>query len=141
MAANPIGMMISDGEILLRREIFNMPGKNNAIAPMFWINPERIPTERDKNPIILGFRPPTFSNTSWEKRSITPVFSIPRPMIMTAIITITALLEKPDSISFGVKIPVHPSTNMQTIATMSIRTISRMSIITVTTRITNTVII
>lgn len=139
MAANPIGMIKADAGIVSRREILRIPGKKSAAAPMFCINPESIPTDKDIAPITLDFLVPTFSKTARENRSMMPVLAMPCPKIMTAIIAITALLEKPESVSCGVSTPVHPNASMQTSATTSMRTASKMSATTVAMRIVRTV--
>jgi hypothetical protein len=104
------------------------------------IRPESAPTDKDITPITLDSLVPTFSKTARENRSMMPVLAMPCPKIMTAIIAITALLEKPESVSCGVSTRVHPNASMQTSATTSMRTTSKMSAIIVAMRIIRTVL-
>ncbi len=134
-----LGIIQADAGILSRREMFRMPGRNSAAAPMFCMNPESTPTEMDITPITPDLPVPTFFSTAFENLSIIPVLAIPCPRIITAIIAITALLEKPERVSRAVSTPVHPRASMQRRATTSIRKTSRIRAITVATSMIRTV--
>jgi hypothetical protein len=141
IAEKPIGIIRDEAGILVLRETCMMPGKKSAAAPMFCIKPDKIPTEEEIRTISFFLLVPAFLIANPEKFSIIPVLAMPRPSIITDIIAITALLENPENISCGVRIPVQPKASIQQIATTSMRTSSKISIRTVAERIVRTIII
>jgi hypothetical protein len=68
-----------------------------------------------------------------------PVLEIPKPITITAIMAITALLEKPEITSKGFNIPDHPNVNIHRIATRSTRKTSKIKRIIVAINITITI--
>ena len=97
IAQKPIGINKRDMGKLERDEIRETTGRNRAAAPTFCINEDIIATV----PEIIGMMrdsevPPIFS-IKLDTFDMMPVLSKPAPIIMTAIIDITALLENPSN--------------------------------------------
>ena len=97
IAQKPIGISNRDIGNSVRTEIRLTTGKNNAAAPTFCMKDEITPTE----PAIIGMiffsvLPPTL-NIYPAIIDINPVLSRPAPIIMTAIIEITALEANPSN--------------------------------------------
>ena len=138
IAVNPIGISRRDMGRPERAEMRLTTGKNNAVAPTFCMNDEIIPTV----PEMIGIMrpsalPPTLMMVAATLVMI-PVLSSPAPMIMTAMMEITALLEKPSnkcSVStrpcsrpmLGANKEDTPSKTMIVIAVSSTLTISNMN--------------
>ena len=131
MAQNPIGISNLDIGILVRRLIRLTTGKNSAAAPTFCIKLEMIPTVPDTKGVIRVSVEPPFFRIQLATRLMMPVLSSPAPIIITAIIDMTALLEKPSKSSAefmtgsrpGTMV-VRPSNTMMVTAATSIRTTS-----------------
>jgi hypothetical protein len=66
---------------------------------------------------------------------------MPLPIIITAIMVITAFEEKPDSASNGSRTPVHAKASMQRMATTSMRSLSMISSTATITRMDKTIMI
>ena len=97
IAQNPIGINNLDIGISVRAEIRLTTGKNNAAAPTFCKKLEMNPTVPDTTGIIrFSVDPPNFSMRA-ATVFIKPVLSNPAPIIITAIIEITALEAKPSN--------------------------------------------
>ncbi len=95
IAVNPIGINRRDIGNPERAEILLTTGRNSAAAPTFCMNEDMMPTVADIIGIIrASVLPPTF-RINPATLLITPVLSRPAPIIITAIIDMTALLEKP----------------------------------------------
>ncbi len=95
IAQNPIGMSSRDIGRLPLRAILDTTGRKSAAAPMFCMKLEMHPTDAEM--IVMtrpSVRPPNFKilPAAW---LMIPVLSRPAPIIITAIMAITALLEKP----------------------------------------------
>ena len=97
IAQNPMGMSSRDMGRPVRAEIRLTTGRNRAAAPTFCMKLEMTPTV----PEIMGMMrasvvPPTrmMKLATWD---MIPVRSSPAPMIITAMIDITALLAKPSN--------------------------------------------
>ena len=97
MAQKPIGMSKRDSGMVVRREIRLTTGKNKAAAPMFCMKLEIQATQTDKITVIRPSVLPATFNILPAITPITPVLSRPAPIIITAIIDITALDEKPSN--------------------------------------------
>ena len=79
----------------VRLEILLTAGRKSAAAPTFCMNPEMMPTVVETIAINRLSVLPASRIMGFATRFITPVLSRPAPIIMTAIMEITALLEKP----------------------------------------------
>jgi hypothetical protein len=97
MAQKPIGISSLDNGSPVRAEMRLTTGRNRAAAPTFCMKLEMMATvaemsgmmRRSVRPPCLRIRPATVF--------MTPVLSRPLPMIITAMIEITALLAKPSN--------------------------------------------
>lgn len=85
IVANPTGMSIREREIPVARAVLPIVGRNRAAAPIFCINPDRIPTVDETRPIdCFGMFPAFF--TIWTLSRLTgPEVSILYPSTITAI--------------------------------------------------------
>ena len=97
MAQKPIGMSSLEIGRFPRLAIRETTGKNNAAAPMFCIKLEITPTVTEITLITRPSASPPYFRIFPATWLMTPVLSRPAPMIMTAIIEITALLEYPSN--------------------------------------------
>ena len=131
MAQKPIGMSIRDIGILVRRLIRLTTGKNKAAAPTFCIKLEIIPTVPEISGVMRVSVLPPLASIQLATRLMMPVLSSPAPIIMTAIMDMTALLENPSNNSLdeitgsrpGATVDNPSATIMDTAAT-SMRTTS-----------------
>ena len=95
MAQNPIGISKRDMGRPERAEIRLTTGIKRAAAPTFCIKEEMIATVLDTIGIIRFSEVPPVCKINEATLLIIPVLSKPAPIIITAIMDITALLEKP----------------------------------------------
>jgi len=131
MAQKPIGISSRDIGILVRLLIRLTTGKKSAAAPTFCMKLEIRPTAPDMSGVIRLSVVPPLRSIQFATRFMSPVLSSPAPIIITAIIDITALLENPSKSSFesitgcnpGSTVDKPSATMMDTAAT-SMRTIS-----------------
>ena len=144
MAQKPIGISRRDIGSPVRAEMRLTTGRKSAAAPTFCMKLEMKPTV----PEIAGMtrasvRPATLRMVpaTWPMR---PVLSSPAPMIMTAMMDITALLEKPRKSSEvgpvaapspgSLKELIRPSSTMTVTAATSTPTTSKAKRNTVSSR-------
>ena len=102
IAQKPMGISISDSEIFMVLLTLLMAGRNKAAAPMFCIKLE-IPAT--VTPIAITTRDelfPAILTTGLTIRLMRAVLSNPAPMMITAMMEITALLLNPEKASLGV---------------------------------------
>ena len=136
IAVKPIGISRRDIGNPERAEIRLTTGRNSAAAPTFCMKEEMMPTVPDTIGMIrLSELPPIFR--MWAATLlISPVLSRPAPMIITAMIDITALLAKPSnrwwvstrpfsSPIIGASSEDRPSSTMMVTAASSTLTISK----------------
>ena len=95
IAQNPIGISMRESGISVLTEILLTTGKNKAAAPTFCIKLEIMPTLLDTMGTIRASLFLPCRNIIDATLLIKPVLSRPAPMIITAIIEITAFDEKP----------------------------------------------
>ena len=81
----------------VRAEMRLITGKNRAAAPTFCMNELITPTEPDTIGMIRASVVPPRFRIRAATRDISPVLSSPAPMIITAMIDMTALDEKPEN--------------------------------------------
>ena len=124
IAQKPIGISSLDRGIPVRVEMRLTAGRNRAAVPMACMKLATSPA----TPEIIGMTrrsllPATrrMYETRWV---ITPVRSSPAPMIMSAMIEMTALLAKPSNIRSAGTMPATPSTTSTVTAARSTRTTS-----------------
>ena len=132
IAQNPIGIKSRDNDNSVRTDIRLTTGKNSAAAPTFCIKDETKPTEPDIIGIIrLSVLPPIFRIYP-ANLDINPVLSRPAPIIITAIIEITALDAKPSNNVEGSAKLCNPGNWLNrpkvTIARMAVRSIRKASV-------------
>lgn len=72
-----------------------MAGKNSAAAPTFCMKLEITATVPDNNRMVRRRLSPVRRSRGRMPLMITPVWSRPRPMMMTAMIDTTAVLDSP----------------------------------------------
>ena len=148
MAQNPIGIAKRLIGISVRAEIRLITGKNSAAAPTFCMKELITPTV----PETIGMIRPSVVPPRFKMRAATldmrPVLSKPAPIIMTAIIEMTAFDEKPENNSLrSARLPSPgnvlspPKITMTKIAARSIRMISETNRKTVNASSPRTVII
>ena len=135
IAQNPIGINKRDIGNFAREEIRETTGKKSAAAPTFCINDEINATVPEIMGIIRFSEVPPIFKIKAATLLIIPVLSKPAPIIITAIMDITALLEKPSNkcaVStkpcskpiIGANKLVKPSTTIMVMAAMSTSTTS-----------------
>ncbi len=95
MAVKPIGINKRDIGTPDLEEIRLTTGMNKAAAPTFCIKEEIKPTVEETIGMILPSDLPPFFKINAATLVIRPVLSKPAPIIITAIMDITALEEKP----------------------------------------------
>ena len=95
IAQKPIGINSRDMGKFERDDIRETTGRNKAAAPTFCIKDEIIATVLEIIGMILASEVPPIFRIKLETFDIIPVLSKPAPMIITAMIDITALLENP----------------------------------------------
>ena len=110
IAQKPIGIKSRESGISVRLEIRETTGMYRAAAPTFCMKLEIIPTELEIMGIILFSVFPPYFNIIAASCDISPVLSNPAPIIITAIIDITALEEKPSNKVFASTKPSNPGT-------------------------------
>ena len=135
MAQKPIGISSRDMGSLVRAEMRLTTGRNSAAAPTFCMNDEITPTVPEISGMMRVSVLPPMRMIKAATRDMMPVLSSPAPMIMTAMIEITALDANPSNrCSTGTK-PVsspiqganrllRPSNTMMVTAATSTPTIS-----------------
>ena len=126
-----MGMSSRDIGRPVRFETRETTGRNSAAAPTFCMNDEITPTVVEIMAIRRASVRPPYLVIQTATTDMTPVLSSPAPMIMTAMMEITALLAKPSnrclmSIRFSRpgSVANAPSRTMTTMAATSTRTIS-----------------
>ncbi len=97
IAQKPMGMSRRDMGSPDRAEMRFTTGRNRAAAPTFCMNEEMIPTVADMIGIMRPSVVPPTLRMKVATLLMTPVLSRPAPMIITAIIEMTALDEKPSN--------------------------------------------
>ena len=95
MAQNPMGISRREGASPPRRAMRLTTGRNSAAAPMFCMKLEITPTVAETMAITRDSVLAPSCRILPASRLRMPVLSSPAPMIITAMIDITALLEKP----------------------------------------------
>ena len=145
IAQKPIGISSRDIGISVRIETRLTTGRNNAAAPTFCIKLEIMPTVPEIMSMILDSAVPPNLVIQAATIDMTPVRSKPAPMIITAIIDMTALLANPSkslrtsaSPSRPGRTDKHPSVTITRMAATSTRTISETKRATVNNRSTST---
>ena len=148
IAQNPIGISKRDIGRSVRTEIRLTTGKNSAAAPTFCMNEEMIPTDPEIIGMILASVAPPSLRIKPATLDIKPVLSSPAPIIMTAIMEMTALDAKPSNsrdVSAKLLKPgtwlSRPKATIVKIAVKSIRNNSVIKRVTVTPKIAKTTII
>ena len=97
IAQKPIGISRRDIGRPERAEIRDTTGRNRAAAPTFCMNDEMMPTVLEMIGMIPVSVVPRTLRMKAATFNMTPVLSSPAPMIITAMIEITALEEKPSN--------------------------------------------
>ncbi len=97
IAVKPIGISSRDIGRPERTEIRLTTGRNSAAAPMFCMNDEITPTVPATIGMMRLSAVPPISRITPATLLMMPVLSSPAPMIMTAMIAITALDAKPSN--------------------------------------------
>ena len=97
MAQNPMGISRCDMGSPERAEIRDTTGRKRAVAPTFCINDEMMPTVAEMIGMTRVSVVPPISSIKEATLLMRPVLSRPAPMIITAMIEITALDEKPSN--------------------------------------------
>jgi hypothetical protein len=95
MAQKPMGMSSRDMGRPVRDEIRLTTGRNSAAAPTFCMKLEMKPTVPEMMGMMRFSVEPPALRMKPASLPITPVLSRPAPMIITAMMEITALLAKP----------------------------------------------
>ena len=132
IAQKPIGINKRDSDISVLTDIRLATGKKSAAAPTFCIKDEITPTEPDIMGIIRrSVLPPIFKMYP-ATFDINPVLSRPAPMIIIAIIEITALDAKPSNNVEGSARLCKPGNWLKrpkvTIARMAVRSMRKASV-------------
>ena len=132
IAQKPIGISNCESGISVLTEILLTTGKNRAAAPTFCIKLEIIPTLLETiGTILVSLFLPYFSIVA-ATLLIKPALSRPAPMIITAIIEITAFDEKPAKRSDEAEKRVIPEnwlrTPRVTITIMAVKSILKSSV-------------
>ena len=110
IAQNPIGMSNRPRGISVRAEMRATTGRNKAAAPTFCMNDEINPTVPEMiGTMRCSVDPPT-RKIQAATLLIRPVLSKPAPMIITAIMEITAFEANPSKIWFTSAKPPNPGT-------------------------------
>ena len=97
MAQKPMGMSSRDMGRPERAEMRLTTGRNRAAAPTFCMKLEMMPTVPEMMGMMRFSVVPPTSRMKEATLLIRPVRSSPAPMIMTAMMEMTALLEKPSN--------------------------------------------
>ena len=146
MAQKPIGMSRRDIGSPVRAEMRLTTGRKSAAAPTFCMKLEMKPTEPEMAGMMrASVRPATFRMVP-ASLPMRPVLSRPAPMIMTAMMEMTALLEKPrnssedgtSGFSKPARLPnwlIRPSSTMMLTAATSTPTTSKANRKIVSSRI------
>ena len=95
IAQKPMGISRRDIGSPVRAEMRLTTGRNSAAAPTFCMKLEMTPTAPDIAGMTRASVRPAYFRMAPATRPIRPVLSSPAPMIITAMMDITALLEKP----------------------------------------------
>ena len=148
MAQKPIGIKRRLRGSSVRTEMRLTTGRNRAAAPTFCMNDEMTPTVPEIMGMIrVSVVPPYFRMTA-ATLLISPVLSNPAPMIITAMIEITAFDAKPSKMWVGsARFPNPgswdsiPSATITMMAVKSIRNTSVINRTTVTPSSANTTVI
>jgi hypothetical protein len=121
MAENPTGMSRSEMGVLVCLLTRWMAGKNRAAAPMFCIKLEMTATAPEKSKMMRRRLEPAIRNNGLTPRLITPVWLRPWPIMITAMIEMTAVLDSPWKASRPSTSPSRGSATMIRMATTSTR--------------------
>ena len=127
MAEKPIGMrslLMGMLRFLLMR---CTAGRNRAAAPIFCMKLEIMATVSEMKITIRDWLRPATFKMGPTRRFTTPVLSNPAPIIITAMMDTTALLDRPEKASAGVTKCKRGRTTIIRMATTSTRTHSTMN--------------
>jgi hypothetical protein len=97
MAQKPMGISSRLIGRLVRAEMRLTTGRNSAAAPTFCMNEEIPPTVPEMSGMMRASVLPPMRMMKPATRDMMPVLSSPAPMIITAMMEITALDEKPSN--------------------------------------------
>src|SRR3989339_721271 len=127
MAQNAMGINTLEVGMPNRLDILWVTGMNRAAAPIFCIMLEMMPTVPAIRRMTLLSLLPARARMGLATLFITPVLSRPAPMIITAIMEQTALLERPEKASLGVTRPIMGNRTIIIIPTTSTLTHSKIN--------------